>query len=167
MQNENILTLEYYLSLGSNLGDRRAYLRKAVSFLETIGRVLKISSLYETEPVDMGPGTEDFYNQVVCFAAELSPLELLGRIKEFEKSMGRDITGSHKRSRKIDIDILLAGDLILHREELIIPHREMHKRSFVLEPLAEIAPGIIHPVLKKNAAELLSALTPGGGSPNP
>ena len=115
MQTEKTHSSEYYLSLGSNLGDRGANLQKAVSFLKKVGRILKVSAIYETAPVDMEPGTGHFYNLVLCAVSRLAPLQLLGRIKEFEKSMGRDISNSHKRPRVIDIDILLAGDLILAR----------------------------------------------------
>jgi 2-amino-4-hydroxy-6-hydroxymethyldihydropteridine diphosphokinase len=156
MQKENTQNIEYYLGLGSSMGDRRANLQKAVSFLEKAGRVLKVSAIYETEPVDMEPAAERFYNQVLCLVCRLTPLQLLSRIKEYEKSMGRDIRNSHKKPRIIDIDILLAGDSIINREELVIPHREMHKRAFVLVPLVEIAPGLVHPVLKKSVGEMLA-----------
>lgn len=162
MHSENIHSIEYYLSLGSNMGSRAANLQKAVSFLKKVGRVIRISAIYETEPVDMEPGAGDFYNQVICVVCRLTPQALLGRIKEFEKSMGRDITNSHKKSRIIDLDILLAGDLVINREELIIPHRDMHKRAFVLVPLAEIAPRLMHPVLKRSVSEILSVLDTGG-----
>jgi 2-amino-4-hydroxy-6-hydroxymethyldihydropteridine diphosphokinase len=152
--------MKYYLSLGANLGDRKSNLEKAVSFLKEVGVILKVSTIYETEPVDMALGTNNFYNLVLCVESEISPALLLSKIKEFEKSMGRDINNSHKLPRPIDIDILLAGDLILNREDLIIPHKEMARRAFVLVPLVEIAPDLMHPVLKKPVIDILQNLEP-------
>jgi 7,8-dihydro-6-hydroxymethylpterin-pyrophosphokinase len=88
----------------------------------------------------------------------LAPVDLLREIKGFERRMGRDIAHSHNLPRIIDIDILLAGEQVINTEELVIPHQEMTKRAFVLIPLHEIAPGVVHPVLKKTAKELLSQL---------
>ena len=153
--------MNYYLSLGSNIGDRKANLDEAVSFLRTIGTIIKISSIYETAPVDMAPGSRDFYNLVVLLQCELSPSALLKKIKEFEKSKGRDMARSHKQPRVIDIDIVLAGDLLIDEDDLIIPHKEMHNRAFVLVPLAEIAPELLHPALKKSVNRMLQDL----GSP--
>ncbi len=150
--------VRYYLGLGSNLGDRNINLGKAVAFLKTIGDVEQVSSAYETEPVGMAPGTENFYNQVISMKSQLAPELLLSRIKEFEMSMGRDLAHSHNWPRTIDIDILLAGDTVLNQGNLVIPHPEMHKRVFVLLPLAEIAPELMHPILKKSIKEILCQL---------
>ena len=158
----------YYLALGSNMGDRLSNIRRATAFLKTIGTVLKVSSIYETLPVAMAPGAENFYNLVLCLDSHLSPHDLLKAAKEFEKKMGRDVTSptaSHNKPRTMDIDILLAGDRVIDTRELAIPHKEMHNREFVLVPLNEIAPAAIHPVLKQRITEILSRLkTPEHGT---
>lgn len=150
----------YYLSLGSNQGDKTANLNKTIDFLQGIGDIGEVSSLYETEPVGMEAGIENFYNLVLCIQipSSLSPFDLLREIKEFERRMGRDIAHSHNLPRIIDIDILLAGDRVINTEELVIPHQEMTKRAFVLIPLNEIAPEVVHPVLKKPVKEILEQL---------
>ena len=148
----------YYLSLGSNIGNRKDNLRKAVSFLRSIGNIKKISSVYETTPVLMSSEAANFYNLVICMKIELVPGVLLSNIKRFEESMGRDIKNSHNLSRKIDIDILLAEDLVLNEHNLIIPHKEMVDRAFILIPLNEIAPGLKHPVSSKTVRDLLKRL---------
>lgn len=154
------LPMIYYLSLGSNQGDKTANINKAIDFLRGIGDIEDVSSLYETEPVGMEPGTGNFYNLVLCIQipSSLSPFDLLREIKEFERRMGRDIAHSHNLPRIIDIDILLAGEQVINTEKLVIPHQEMTKRAFVLIPLHEIAPGLVHPVLKKPVKELLRHL---------
>ena len=130
----------YYLALGSNMGNRLSNIRKAIGFLKTVGTVLNISSIYETEPVGMKmvQGTENFYNLAISFDSVLSPSSLLKTIKNFEKRMGRDILNSHNKPRTIDIDILLAEGQIINTESLTVPHKEMHPRGFVLIPLKEI-----------------------------
>lgn len=148
----------YYLSLGSNLGDRRSYLKRAVAFLKGRGTLQKMSAVYETSPVFMTPGASDFLNQVVCLKSDDSPPELLRLIKEFEKSMGRDIERSHNKNRTIDIDILLANRSIYNSPALTVPHPKMADRAFVLIPLAEIAPRLRHPVLRQTIGEILKSL---------
>jgi 2-amino-4-hydroxy-6-hydroxymethyldihydropteridine diphosphokinase len=151
----------YYLALGSNMGNRLSNIRKAIGFLKTVGTVLNISSIYETEPVNMAQGTENVYNLAISFDSVLSPSYLLKTIKNFEKRMGRDILNSHNKPRTIDIDILLAEGQIINTESLTIPHKEMHRRGFVLIPLNEIAAEVFHPVLNKKIKELLSHLNTG------
>jgi 2-amino-4-hydroxy-6-hydroxymethyldihydropteridine diphosphokinase len=156
----------YYLALGSNLGDRLSNIEEATDFLNSIGKVLKVSSIYETLPVGMEDGAGNFYNLVLLLESNLSPHELLKAVKGCEKKMGRDIssaTASHNKPRSMDIDILLAEDRIIENEVLSIPHKEMHRREFVLVPLNEIAPAVIHPVLNQCITEILSRLT--GQSP--
>jgi 2-amino-4-hydroxy-6-hydroxymethyldihydropteridine diphosphokinase len=148
-----------YLSLGSNVGDRAAQLRDALTRLSTAGRVVAVSSFYETEPVEF---TQQpwFLNCVVALETAKTPQQLVDAILQIEQEMGRRRT-QNKGPRSIDIDILLFGDTIMDSNELTIPHPAMHQRRFVLEPLAEIAPEVQHPVLKKTIRELQDALPEG------
>jgi len=148
----------YYLSLGSNMGDRKDQLRKAVSFLKSIGDIKKISSVYETTPVSMSHGYGNFYNIAICIEIKLIPDILLSKIKRFEESTGRNTKDSHNLPRKIDIDILMVEDMVLNEKDLVIPHKEMVNRAFVLIPLNEIAPGLVHPVSFKTIRYLLKKL---------
>jgi len=148
-----------YLSLGSNVGDREAQLRDALARLGAAGRVVALSSVYETEPVEL-TGQPWFLNCAVALETEKSPEELMTAILDIEQEMGRRRV-LRKGPRSIDIDILLFGGTIMDSTELTIPHPAMHQRRFVLEPLAEIAPELQHPVLKKTIRELLDALPPG------
>lgn len=153
--------MRYYLALGSNMGDRLSNIRETIDFLNTVGEVSAVSSIYETEPVGMTEDAGNFYNLVLVLQCNLPPEDLLKTLKTFEKQMGRDISDSHYKPRIIDIDILMAENLIETTKSMTIPHKEMHKRGFVLVPLNEIAPEMIHPVLKKTMKELLSNLENG------
>ena len=145
-----------YLSLGSNLGDRAANLEAATARLGELGKVVGQSALYETEPVEM-ERQPWFLNCVVAMETELMPKQFLSRVLAIEQKMGRRRT-QPKGPRTIDIDILLFGSSIVDTAALTIPHPAMHERRFVLEPLAEIAPELRHPVLKKTVREMLDAL---------
>jgi 2-amino-4-hydroxy-6-hydroxymethyldihydropteridine diphosphokinase len=148
-----------YLSLGSNVGDREGNLRTAIRKLREVGEVTAVSSFYETEPVELTDQAW-FLNCAVEFETEQSPRELLAGLLEIEENMGRKRI-QPKGPRTIDLDILLFGDETVNEEKLVIPHPAMHERGFVLEPLAEIAPEVKHPVLKKTAREMLSELPMG------
>ena len=148
----------YWLGLGGNLGDRRGQLSRAVRSLATLGRVVRVSQAYETAPVGLPAGAPPFLNAVACLESDFSPHLLLAEMKAHEQASGRDLLTSHRRSRPIDLDILLAENLVLAAPGLTIPHPEMHRRRFVLAPLAEVAPMLIHPVLKRSVAELLADL---------
>ena len=145
--------------LKSNLGGREAQLREAQTRLSVAGRIAAASSLYETEPVEYIEQPW-FLNYVVLLVTTLSPQELMSAILNIEEQMGRRRLVK-KGPRSIDIDILLFGDVVLKSDALTIPHPEMHRRRFVLEPLAEIAPEVVHPVLHKSIRELLAALPEG------
>jgi 2-amino-4-hydroxy-6-hydroxymethyldihydropteridine diphosphokinase len=148
-----------YLSLGSNIGDREAQLRDALGRLGASGRVVAVSSVYETEPVEL---TQQpwFLNCAVALETRQNPQGLMAAILKIEEEMGRRRV-QKKGPRSIDIDILLFGDTIVESRELTVPHPAMHERRFVLEPLAEIAPEVVHPVLKKTIRELRDALPAG------
>jgi 2-amino-4-hydroxy-6-hydroxymethyldihydropteridine diphosphokinase len=148
-----------YLSLGSNVGDREAQLREAEKRLSKLGRVVAISSFYETEPVEF---TEQpwFLNCAVKLETSLAPEELMAAILGIEEEMGRRRV-QDKGPRSIDIDILLFADAIVESSEVTIPHPAMHRRRFVLEPLAEIAPEALHPLLNQTIGELRDRLPPG------
>lgn len=148
-----------YLSLGSNMGDRAANLRAAIGQLDKAGPVRAISSLFETQPVDV-PEQPWFLNCVAAIESRIPPRELLKFVLSIEAGMGR-LRLREKGPRKIDVDVLLFGDRVLEEPGLKIPHPAMHQRRFVLEPMVEIAPEALHPVLNKTARELLAALEPG------
>jgi 2-amino-4-hydroxy-6-hydroxymethyldihydropteridine diphosphokinase len=150
-------SLLYHLALGSNLGDRIAHIEAALAFLQGCGRVMKKSVLYETSPVNM-PSAGLFLNMALALESRLAPLELLIRCKRYEAAQGRDLENSHGRDRPIDIDILLAGNLIMDTPELTIPHPRLCQRGFVLVPLFEIAPKLVHPLEKATVTQLLSRL---------
>lgn len=144
-----------FLGIGSNLGNRENNILEAVEKIrELIGPVVSASSIYETEPWGFRSENE-FLNMVIEVETKLRPSGLLGRLLMIESLLGRVREGRHYTSRIIDLDILLYNNVIMKTKVLEIPHPKMHERKFVLVPLVEIAPGIVHPVLKKNIRELL------------
>lgn len=148
-----------YLSIGSNLGDREVNLREAVKRLGAVGSITKVSSFYETEPVEV---TDQpwFLNCAVELKTGKMPRQLMSALLQIERDMGRRRMRA-KGPRVIDIDILLFGSSVIALDELTVPHPAMHQRRFVLQPLAEIAPGVRHPILKQTAQQLRDALGPG------
>lgn len=148
-----------YLSLGSNLGDRAGAIAEAIEALGELGTVKAVSSFYETEPVDF-TRQPWFLNAAVAMETDKLPRQLLAAIHRIEAKMGRKRKVA-KGPRVIDIDILMFGSSIIESRELTVPHAAMHERRFVLEPLAEIAPDLRHPVLKKTVHELRDALPAG------
>ena len=143
-----------YLSLGSNIGDREANLRKAVERLESLDvHVLRASRIYETEPMDLVDQAW-FLNQVAEAETALFPMQLLTRIARVERELGRTRTVP-KGPRTLDIDILFYGDAVVHTARLEIPHPRIAQRRFVLLPLAELAPDLRHPVTRLSVRQML------------
>lgn len=145
-----------YLALGTNIGNKRRNMITAAALLaERVGDVLALSGFYETEPWGFR-SDNTFLNAALQLETSLSPLELLKATRQIEIEMGRtQKSNGAYHDRIIDIDILLYDDLILRTPELTLPHPLMHERQFVMEPLAEIAPNVIHPVLKKPVIEII------------
>jgi 2-amino-4-hydroxy-6-hydroxymethyldihydropteridine diphosphokinase len=150
-----------YIGLGANLGDRMTTLRMAIQRLETLGRIAAVSSLYETEPVGYLEQPR-FLNSVVALDTALAPANLIGGLLGIERDLGR-ARSFPNAPRTLDLDLLMVDDVILDTPELTLPHPRLHERAFVLVPLAEIAPELVHPGFGKSVQELLNTLPDQGG----
>ncbi|MFA6565021.1 MAG: 2-amino-4-hydroxy-6-hydroxymethyldihydropteridine diphosphokinase [Verrucomicrobiia bacterium] len=148
------------VSIGSNLGNRLKNLSQACDFLCELSSDQKVvaAAIYETEPVGCAPGTPSFLNTVVEIETDLSPLNLLEQFQQFEEALGRPKEHGRNEPRTIDLDLLYCGDVVMNEPTLTLPHPRLHERRFVLQPLAEIRPGLVIPSLGKTATELLAAL---------
>jgi 2-amino-4-hydroxy-6-hydroxymethyldihydropteridine diphosphokinase len=153
------------IALGSNLGNREQTLRAAIEQIRHVPQttLTAVSSFFETKPVDGTPGSGLFLNAAAVVQTGLSADALMKALLDIERSLGRDRSGAQPKNapRPIDLDLLLYGQLITSSSELIIPHPRMHLRRFVLEPLAQIAPDIVHPQYQRTVGELLALLPPG------
>ena len=157
---ENAQINRAYLSLGSNLGNKAENINSAVELLsERAGKVLAVSSNYETEP-DGFVSENSFVNIALSLDTPLDALALLEVCEQIEKELGRTTKSVNLNysDRVIDIDILYFNNMQLATERLTLPHPRMHKRQFVLEPLAEIAPKFRHPILGMNTAKMLKQI---------
>lgn len=134
-----------YLSLGSNLGDRSAYLIRALDALTARGiRIIRASNIYETRPVEVPHAQQNYYNMVVFIETDLSAHDLLRLCNEVEDQLGRERPYVHS-PRSMDIDIVLLEGITVSSDDLTVPHPQLEKRAFVVFPLAEIAPDIVLP----------------------
>lgn len=151
-----------FIGLGSNLGDRRKNIETAVEKLKRSPKInlIKVSGLLESDPVG-GPPQGKFLDGAAEIDTNLSPRELLSLLKRIEREAGRVAPSVKWGPREIDLDILLFGDLNIDEQNLKIPHPLLHLRRFMLEPLCEIAPEVIHPAVKKNLADILLELKTG------
>jgi 2-amino-4-hydroxy-6-hydroxymethyldihydropteridine diphosphokinase len=148
-----------YIGIGSNLGDRRANTLESIKRVAELPntRIVRASSLYESEP--LGDAKTWFVNSVIEVETDIMPDAMLKRLQAIEEDMGRKrVTGKRWGSRIIDLDILLWNQEVIKKKTLKVPHPEMHKRRFVLLPLAELAPQVIHPQLGSSVSALLATV---------
>jgi len=148
---------QVYISLGSNLKDKFTNIKLALYYLKSIGKIVKKSSLYKTSPVE-NENQPFFLNCVVKIYTNLTAYKLLNELKNIEKKLGRKKTKKRFQPRVIDLDILFYDKKIIRSKNLTIPHEKLHKRKFVLWPLAEVAPNFIHPILKKTIKKIKNEL---------
>ncbi len=152
--------MKAYIGLGSNLGEREQHLKAALTAIASLPetRLGRVSSLYDTAPVgDLEQ--PNFLNAVAQVETDLTARQLMWNLLLIERRLGRVRHPSRRFGpRVIDLDLLLFGDQVLDAEELVVPHPEMHRRGFVLAPLTEIEPGLVHPLLGRTMLELFEAL---------
>ena len=154
---------QVFIGVGSNEGERFAHISRAVQALGSMPgvRLRQMAMILETEPLG-GPPQGPYLNTVVEVETTLPPLELLRSLKAIERRLGREPVPQRWAPRPIDLDILLYDDCVIQEPELCIPHPRLHERRFVLEPLAQLAPELVHPVLCQSVASLcerVSAVT--------
>lgn len=150
---------EAYIALGSNLGDRELNLLRAVAEIGRLpdSRVTALSSFYETSPV--GTVQQDaFYNAVLRLSTGLAPRPLLAHLLRIEDETFKRVRTIHQGPRRMDLDLLLYGDRTINEKDLVVPHPRLAERRFVLQPLCEIAPDLLHPLTGKSIRELLASL---------
>ncbi len=148
-----------FIGVGSNQGERLEYLSRALQALNAVPgiRVVQMATILETEPVG-GPPQGPYLNTAAELQTTLTPRELLTTLQGIERRLGRTPSPQRWTPRPIDVDILLYDDQIVAEPDLVIPHPRMHERRFVLEPLVQLAPDFVHPVLRHSIADLLAHL---------
>ncbi|MHB9944160.1 2-amino-4-hydroxy-6-hydroxymethyldihydropteridine diphosphokinase [Clostridium botulinum] len=146
-----------YVAFGSNIGEKESYIKRALEKIEERGmEIIKVSSIYETEPYGV-LDQDSFLNGVVKIETNLTPEDLIGELLNIEKQLDR-VRERRWGPRTIDLDIIFYDDLIINEKDLVIPHKDMENREFVLKPLCDIDGNFIHPVLKKSVRELYDEL---------
>ena len=155
-----IIVSTVYLALGTNLGDRMDNLCRAIAALSPSVKVTALSSVYETPPWGYADQPA-FLNMALAAETDLEPLALIAFLKKLETDLGREKT-FHNGPRLIDMDILFYDDLVFEQADLVIPHPRLHERAFVLVPLNDIAPDLMHPVLKRTIRDLLKEVDTKG-----
>ena len=150
-----------YIGLGSNLGDRIANLRAAINAIRHLGDLIAVSSVYESEPFGVEDDQPMYLNMTMAIRTHLRPTELLSELLDIERANGR-IRNRPNESRTLDLDILMIDDTIMETPELVMPHPRMHERAFVMLPLAEIAPDLVHPKSNRTVSEIASKLSDQG-----
>ena len=142
-----------YIGLGSNLGDRSKNLSGAVERLSSVGTVTAVSSIYETKPWGVEGYQPRYLNQAAAVDTSMDALDVVTELLSIEYSLGR-AREEKNASRTLDLDLLLHGDSVMNASGVTVPHPRLHERAFVLIPLVEIAPEIVHPILDRSIAEL-------------
>lgn len=146
-----------FLGIGGNIGDREKNFVRCIELIEKrLGKIILLSPVYETPPWGFS-SENNFWNRVICCETNFEPKALLKEIHKIETLFGRDRKNDGYNAREMDIDILYFDDIIIKSNSLVIPHPLIHERLFVLKPLADIAPDVIHPVLQKNSLQMLES----------
>jgi 2-amino-4-hydroxy-6-hydroxymethyldihydropteridine diphosphokinase len=149
-----------FISVGSNIGDRKANCQSGIEAVAASGSVelTGVSKFYETEPVDY-VDQDWFVNAVLRIETALAPLQLLNTLKDIEKTAGRSESALRFGPRILDLDILLFNDRVMKTDRLVIPHPRMHERRFVLKPICDIDPSVVHPLLKRSVQAIMGDLS--------
>ncbi len=153
--------MPFLLALGSNIGDRLAHFRQGIAKLiqrDPSAHVISTAPIYETAPVDCPPDSQSFYNTVIELESDLDPHALYLVLRSIEQQLGRPDERQRNAPRPLDLDILTAGNAIIHDDLLTLPHPRLHQRRFVLAPLAELHPRLIVPGQTRTISEMLAAL---------
>ncbi len=153
---------ETFIGLGSNLGDRVGYLRAAINAIRQLGDSMVLSSLYESKPFGVGDDEQPMYlNMALSLRTALTPKRLLSELMDIEQINGR-VRSRRNESRTLDLDVLLYGKEVIKTTELVVPHPRMHQRAFVMLPMSEIAPQLVHPALDLTMWEIAQELNDQG-----